>query len=190
MNILLINNETYFIEELKEKLKKHQVTITSFKKIKQDPSKFDAIILSGGHKLDVENHDKEYKTELDIIKNSEVPILGICLGFQLIGHAYMETLEKMNDKTEGLIKASKIYRDPITEGLPEEFYVFESHKWHIKSLNFLTPLARSKSGIEILKHPDKLIYGTQFHPEKFKDLSNGYTILNNFLRLIQNRVGY
>jgi GMP synthase (glutamine-hydrolysing) len=190
MKILLINNESYFFNEIKEKLNKHKLTIENFQNIKKDPKKFDAIILSGGHKLNVENHDKEYEKEIDIIKNSNIPIFGICLGFQLIGHSFMERLEKMDERYEGLLKISRIYRDPITEGVPEDFYVFESHKWHIKSLNFLTPLARSKHGIEILKHPDKMIYGVQFHPEKFKDLSDGYTILNNFLRLIENRVGY
>jgi len=172
MRLLVINNKSNFIESLKNILSKYEVTIVPFNEISLDEiKKFDKIILSGGHSLCVKNHDKDYQKELEIIKKSGKPIFGICLGFELIGYAFGEKLEKIKD-------------DRILFGLNNRFEVYESHRWVIKNTNFLVPLAKSKDGIEIVKHPDKKIYGSQFHPEVFVEKTQGHKIIENFLEAI------
>jgi len=184
MRLLVINNKSNFIESLKNILSKYEVTIVPFNEISLDEiKKFDKIILSGGHSLCVKNHDKDYQKELEIIKKSGKPIFGICLGFELIGYAFGEKLEKIKPKEKGIIKIEKIKDDRILFGLNNRFEVYESHRWVIKNTNFLVPLAKSKDGIEIVKHPDKKIYGSQFHPEVFVEKTQGHKIIENFLHL-------
>jgi len=45
-------------------------------------------------------------------------------------------------------------------------------------------LAKSKHGIEAVRHPKNKIYGVQFHPEVFIEYENAEKIFNNFLSLI------
>jgi anthranilate/para-aminobenzoate synthase component II len=45
-------------------------------------------------------------------------------------------------------------------------------------------LGISEVGIEIMRHKNKLIYGSQFHPEELKDGDDGHTILKNFLKMV------
>ena len=95
MKILLVDNYSSCIKQLIGELSKNQITKVPFGKVSLKYLKeTDCIILSGGHKLTVKNHDKEYAKELELIKNISVPVLGICLGFQLICHAHGEELEK------------------------------------------------------------------------------------------------
>jgi carbamoylphosphate synthase small subunit len=48
-------------------------------------------------------------------------------------------------------------------------------------------LANSIEGIEIIKHKDKPIYGFQFHPEMFPNLSDGDELFANIVKIVQNR---
>ncbi len=183
MNILLINNITRFLHPLKNVLKPHEVTITDFNCISpEDAGNYDAIILSGGHKFDVKSHDKEYSKEIRIIKNSNTKILGICLGFQLICHVFNCKLEKLPKLEKGILDIKIIRQDKILEGI-SSLKVFEDHRWAVKNVKPLMPLAKSKDGIEIIRHPNKPIYGMQFHPEMFVKKTNGIQIVNNFLNL-------
>jgi GMP synthase (glutamine-hydrolysing) len=181
MKILIINNGTYFLKELKAALKEHEVSVISFNKVNQI-NDFDKIILSGGHKLNVENHSKKYKKEIDIIRSSSKPILGICLGFELIGKTFGEDLIKLEKREKEILNVKFIKKDKLLEGL-NKFKVFEDHRWAIKEVHFMIPLAQSKEGIEIIKHPKKETYGVQFHPEMFVNKTEGLTILNNFLKM-------
>lgn len=181
--ILLIDNYSVFIKELVNSLKEHQLKIIKFNQIKENSVKnFDKLILSGGHSLNVKNHTKEYSNEIKLIRNSDIPILGICLGFELIGHAFGERLQLLSVKEEGILEVQKIHDDFLLKNLVN-FKVYENHRWTIKKTSKLKTLAKSKDGTEIIKHPEKTIYGVQFHPEKFVNKTQGIKILNNFLAL-------
>lgn len=181
MNILIINNGTKHIKEIKNILSKYNLTTINRKDLSTNYNNFDLIILSGSLTLPVINHKNEYEKELDIIKNSNIPIIGICLGFQLICYAFNENIELLKKRRKGLIRVHKIYDDVILNHINKHFYVFNSHRWGVKKLNYLIPLARSKDGIEIVKHPFKKIYGLQFHPEVFNKKNKGYLILENII---------
>ncbi|MEK6890898.1 MAG: gamma-glutamyl-gamma-aminobutyrate hydrolase family protein [Nanoarchaeota archaeon] len=181
MKILVINNGSYFLKELKAALKNHKVSIVDFNKVNQTKD-FDKIILSGGHRLNVEDHTREYSNEIKIIKSSSKPILGICLGFELIGKTFGENLVRLEKCEKGILDVRLIKKNKIINGL-NKFKVFEDHRWVLKHTKFMIPIAKSKDGIEIIKHPKKDIYGVQFHPEMFVDKTEGRTILNNFLNI-------
>lgn len=169
MNIIIIDNGTRFISELEKMASdegKNQVEAMKFRAI--DFSKIpdcDLIILSGGHSLAVVNHDAEYKDELKLIRESGKPILGICLGCELIAYAFESELEKLQEREKELVELEVLDPDSIAS-LFSKIKVHESHRWYIKELGTkLKALAKSKDGIEIIKHKDLPIYGLQFHPE-------------------------
>lgn len=180
MNILIIDNGSHFIAKLIKSLSKNKINLIEFGNINlRKINDYDKIILSGGS-LPVVYHKKEYSKEIKLIKKSRVPILGICLGCELIATAFGERLERMKAKENEIIKVSKIKEDMIMKRL-DNFKVFESHRWALKKCKKLIPLAKSKKGIEIFRHPKKRIYGIQFHPEMFHNKTKGLAVLNNFL---------
>lgn len=58
----------------------------------------------------------------------------------------------------------------------------------LKKTNNLIPLAKSKFGVEIIKHPKKIIYGVQFHPEIKVSRNYSKKILNNFLEIVKYNI--
>lgn len=145
---------------------------------------FDAIILSGGHSFTIEGNDSRLNDEVEIIKNSTQPILGICYGFELIAHAFGTKLELLPAKEKGIITIEVVEPDRIFTNIPS-FEVFENHRYVVKeTTEDLIVLAQSKDGIEAIKHKTRPLYGVQFHPEMFVEQSCGDEIFDNFLRLV------
>lgn len=184
MNVLLINNKTFFLKELKRALNGNKITIIPFNKIdlNADYSNFDRVILSGGHGLNILNHSEKYAREINLIKTVKVPVLGICLGFELIGFTFNEKLKLLKTKEKGIITIKKTREDILLKGV-DKIEVYENHKWSIKKTKNLLSLAKSKDGIEITKHPKKSIWGVQFHPEMCVDKTEGWKLLDNFMKM-------
>jgi len=93
------------------------------------------------------------------IKQYNGSILGICGGMHLIGLTY----------NESLIKQQEIGLHSIT--YKKEFFkehgrkeVYELHNLCLKPKVF-TILAESEKCVQVIKHPQKPIYGVLFHPE-------------------------
>ncbi|MCL4381085.1 gamma-glutamyl-gamma-aminobutyrate hydrolase family protein [Candidatus Marsarchaeota archaeon] len=144
--------------------------------------KYDKIILSGGHIFNVLHPNLTFQNEAKIIKGFKKPLLGICLGFQLICIIYGAGIEQLKEYEYGMLKINKIQEDIVLQGIPDSFYVFENHHNSVKSVGKnLIPLAVSKQGIEIVRHASKPIWGTQFHPEHFGKKSIGRKLINNFI---------
>ena len=184
MKILIIDNGTSFLFKLKKLFIGNDIVIIPFYTITvKEAREFDLIVLSGGHKYSVEHHEKEYHNELEIIRKAKKPVLGICLGFELIAYNYGCELKRLRKKEKGIVTIELI-PDDITKGL-NEIKVFESHRWVIKSPGKkLIALGSSKDGIEIIKHKTKPIYGFQFHPEIIRNGLKGKLLFSNFLSVI------
>jgi len=74
IKILVINNHSIHIKEILNKFDStYSINFENLKDINYED--YDAVILSGGSSLSVINHEKEYKKELELIKNFEGPIL-------------------------------------------------------------------------------------------------------------------
>jgi len=187
-NILLINNGTHFIEDLINALSRHQIKQIDFQLVKiKDIVGFDCVILSGGGTAGEVSKNKElYKNEIEIVREANIPIFGICEGFQVIGAAFNSDFKILKSYRKGVNKIRVLVEDPIFQDLKKlELRVFEYHHISIsRQSDELVSLAVSQDGIEVMKHKNKLIYGVQFHPEELKDGNNGHTILKNFLSMI------
>jgi len=178
--ILIINNHSKYLVNLIKEV--GDAKIIDFEKINYLNEKFDYIILSGGNFLAVKNHKKEYSKEIEIIKKSKVPILGICLGFELINFTFGEKLAKESKWIKGKKEIRIVSSEKIFVGVPEKFKVYEKHRWIVKKNTFLKTLAVSANYVEAVKHPTKEIYGVQFHPEKMNNKINK-KIIKNFLEI-------
>jgi len=186
--ILLINNKTHFIDDLILALSQHNLEIIDFQSVKpEDVEGFDCVILSGGGDAgEVSDSKRLYKSEIKIVRDSKVPIFGICEGFQVIGAAYNSDFRVLQNFRQGVNSIRILVDDPIFRSFKKlELRAFEYHHIVIDRLSDeLIPLAVSVDGIEVMRHRNNLIYASQFHPEELQEGNNGHTILQNFLSMV------
>ena len=125
---------------------------------------------------------------LKIVKSlyKKIPILGVCLGHQIIGQVFgskiIEAKKLMHGKTSRII-SKKV---GILRNLPESFEATRYHSLIIdkKSLSkHLEITAESKDGLVMgVQHKKYDVHGVQFHPESIKT-KLGIKILKNFIRI-------
>lgn len=188
MKILIIDNGSTYLNKLKHLTASHETTVKKYSSlVVADQTSYDLIILSGGHNYPVVDHDSVYQSEIDLIKHSPTPILGICLGFELIAHVFDATLTQISAKEKSILEIGKITQDPVLSGL-SALKVFENHRFVVRDVGqHLVAIAGSVDGIEIIKHKDRLIYGFQFHPEMFRDETQGDELFANFVKIVENK---
>lgn len=184
MKVLIIDNGTSYLAQLKKLLSNCEAEVVSYLDIPplRSMEQFDAVILSGGHNFPVIGNESRLEREMSLIKNINKPVFGICYGFELIASVYGAKLEEMQEKEKGILDIEAV-GDDIMRNIPN-FKVFESHRWVVKEIGEeFVVLAKSKDGIEAIKHKTRPIYGVQFHPEMFLEKTCGDEIFKNFLNL-------
>ena len=138
----------------------------------------DGIVLGGGPSLDRIGNCEEYVKELDI------PILGVCLGHQLIAKVFGGGVGKGSVGGYAEVNVRIVEDDEIFEGLPKELKVWASHADEVKKLpENLKVLAESDvCEVEALKHKSRPIYGVQWHPEVYHT-EKGVDFYKNFIEI-------
>ncbi len=189
MKVVIVDNNHSSSKRLKRLLKE----IYKTKSIEiQDPinltvSKGDLVIFSGGHGKPVPWHHKEYKNEFDLILSHEGPIIGICLGFDLIIHAFSNHLSLDKKRYISKYRRTRYRKLNLKDNsgftaLNPHPIIVESHNWYAKTVKYpLKTIAVSSQGVEIFRHISKPIYGIQFHPESKKDKGDGKAIFKSIL---------
>ena len=125
---------------------------------------------------------------LDILVNTgaDVPVLGICLGHQIIGSYFGAGLYNLETVVHGQPHRLKVRRrEPLFEGLPDEFTAGLYHSWALERNlpSGLLLTAESESGVVMgIQHERYPFYGIQFHPESFIS-EFGLEIIGSFLAL-------
>jgi len=125
---------------------------------------------------------------LKIVKSlhKKIPILGVCLGHQIIGQVFGSKIVQAKNLMHG--KTSKIISKKvgILKDLPKSFEATRYHSLIIdkKSLSkHLEITAESKDGLVMgVQHKKYDVHGVQFHPESIKT-KLGIKILKNFIRI-------
>ncbi len=183
MRILLIDNHTVLLQEL-EKAVSGEVTVKNWDEVTlSDANGFDLIILSGSRNFfPIEGNEQKLFNEIDLVRQTNVPLIGICYGCQIIARAFGASVEKMDTRHEGIMKITITAPDSVFEGR-KEFTVFEAHRFVISDLPpMLISMAESRHGIEMIKHKTLPIYGLQFHPEHEVNKNDGLVIFKNILK--------
>jgi len=180
--------------------------------ISRDPdtvANADKLILPG-----VGNYDTgmEQLRKFDLVRqiqnhaNNNKPILGICLGMQLLGRKSEEGTTqglglipfdvvkfKFNKSiTDGaLLKIPHMgwnythteFSDPLTEGIDNSQRYYFVHSYHAICDNFMNTLMTCEYGYTFTAAVKKSnIYGVQFHPEKSHVI--GMNLLRNFAQKV------
>ena len=146
-----------------------------------DCSKYLGIIISPGPK-----NPREAGLSLDIIDKfkGKIPILGICLGHQCIGHYFGAKIIKGEKPMHG--KISEIIHDnkDLFHGVKNPLKVTRYHSLIVEKENLPAALEitaeTSDKVIMGIKHSKLPIYGVQFHPEA-ELTEDGHKILENFI---------
>ena len=174
MRVALVNNGTKEPERLLLLLASHSVQVFNPSKVRElDQKDFDLIVLSGSSRFPITENEWLLLPEIDLIKTTTTPIIGICYGCELIARAFGGSLVDHGEesKERDLVRVEVVADDPIFTGRTE-FEAYDAHRWVIASLPpELRVLARSSHGPEVIRHTERLIWGFQFHPEKIVDES-------------------
>ena len=129
-----------------------------------------------------------------LILNLKQPVLGICLGMQLL----CEFTEEGNIEGLGIIEGTvkrftnevkvpqmgwnSIHRlnGPLFDGIEAGAYMYLVHSYFVPELKETMAISNYNGAYSVALQKDNF-YGVQFHPEKSS--TKGQLLLNNFLKL-------
>jgi len=187
MKILLIDNYDSFTYNLFHYISKIKKNVEVIRNDKIDGKtvlrkKYDKIVISPGP-----GNPNQAGNCLKIVKEvyKKIPILGVCLGHQIIGQIFGSKIIQAKELVHG--KTSKIISKNIgiLKGIPK---IFEATRYHSliidkKTLSKdLEITAMTLDGIIMgVKHRIYDVHGVQFHPESIKT-KDGLKILKNFIK--------
>ncbi len=115
----------------------------------------------------------------------KLPILGVCLGHQCIGHTSGATVTRAERIMHG--KTSEVFHDgkTIYEGVPNPFVATRYHSLTVLketlSDDFELSAWTDQDECMGIRHRTAPLEGVQFHPESFLTVE-GVKLLANFLR--------
>ncbi|MCF6245872.1 MAG: aminodeoxychorismate/anthranilate synthase component II [Desulfobacula sp.] len=124
---------------------------------------------------------------LDVVKHfsGKLPILGVCLGHQVIAQNFGADIIQAGKIMHGKTSPITCDGEHIYSGIKKTFIVMRYHSLAVSRDNFPKELiisARTKDGeIMGLRHKEHPTQGVQFHPESFMT-SMGKRLIRNFIK--------
>lgn len=120
----------------------------------------------------------------EVIRDSRVPLLGVCLGHQGLGHAYGARVVRAPVPMHG--RVSRVTHDgsALFAGIPSPFEVVRYHSLCLDNGSIpacMQVTATSDDGVAMaVRHVERRQFGVQFHPESIL-ARYGERLIENFL---------
>ena len=186
MTIIVVNNKGQYNHRIQRSLQYLNIpselvsnTLTIEEIEAKNPT---GLILGGGPSIEGAGNSEEY------IKHFDIPILGICLGHQLIAKAYGGEVSTSETESYAQVKININNDKTLFNQIGPEMDVWSSHKDEVKTVpeEFEVLASSDLCDVESFKHRDKDLYGIQFHPE-VHHTPKGSIIFENFYKICQER---
>jgi anthranilate synthase component 2 len=186
MKIILIDNYDSFTFNLFHYLSSLKANVDVIRNDKITPKeiikkRYNKIVISPGP-----GNPNQSGNCLKIVKSlyRNIPILGVCLGHQIIGQVFgskiIQAKKLMHGKTSTIVSK----KTGILKNLPKYFEATRYHSLIIDKKTLSKNLeitAETKDGLIMgVKHKIFNVHGVQFHPESIKT-KLGLKILKNFI---------
>ncbi len=142
----------------------------------------DAIVISPGP-----GRPEDAGISLDIVKtlSGKIPILGVCLGHQVIAQSFGGKIIHAKQIMHGKTSMVTANGENIFEGIKKPFSVMRYHSLAVSQDELpdcLTITAKTDDGeIMGIQHIDHPTQGVQFHPESFMT-TVGKRLIRNFVK--------
>ena len=186
MKILLIDNYDSFTFNLYHYLSSLKTNVEVFRNdqiTEKDiiKKKYNKIVISPGP-----GNPNQAGNCLRIVKKlyKKIPILGVCLGHQIIGQVFGSKIIQAKKLMHGKTSKIKSLKTGILKNIPKSFEATRYHSLIIDKKTLSKDLkitALTKDGIIMgIMHKKYNIHGVQFHPESIKT-TIGIKILRNFI---------
>lgn len=185
--ILIIDNQSSFIKKFKRQFLAEQDFDYVFFDHNQPitlsaKTKISGVILSGGRGNPYE--PLNLTSNFVALMNFNVPVIGFCLGHEIIAAAYRGRIKKLAEYHQKKEVVRIIQDDAIFDGLNKtEVSLVKRHSFHVSELpsDFISLAESDTTPNEIIKHKQLPIYGFQSHPEVSGE--DGLIMVKNFLKL-------
>jgi len=134
----------------------------------------DGLVLSGGPDIEDIGNCADY---LDL----DVPVLGICLGMQVIADELDGRVGGGEYGGYADVTVEILDDDPLVGSLAPETRVWASHADEVKEVpeGFARTATSDVCGVEAMSDPDRGLYGVQWHPE-VAHTEEGEELFENF----------
>ena len=186
MKILLIDNYDSFTYNLYHYISKFKKNVDVIRNDKIDSKtilkkKYDKIVISPGP-----GNPDQAGNCLKIVKNihKKIPILGVCLGHQIIGQVFggkiINAKNLMHGKTS-LIQHNKkgLFRNIQNNFIATRYHSLIINRKHFPKDLIITAETENKT-IMGLMHKEYNVHGFQFHPESIST-KVGMKLIKNFI---------
>jgi anthranilate synthase component 2 len=159
-------------------IRNDEISINAVKRLRPN-----RIIISPGPGTPLNQRDIGISAEIVKIFAHKVPILGICLGHQIIGVTFGSSIRRAKIIKHGKTSIIKHYNSPLYFKVPDTFEGMRYHSLVIDNLSselIVEAISLDDNEIMGIRHVEYPVFGTQFHPESV-GTKYGVRILKNFL---------
>lgn len=158
----------------------------SWTDLKLKLSRYDNVVISPGPGLS--KKDSDFGVCKQLLTESDLPILGVCLGHQGLAEAFGGQVVHAPRVAHGVVTTITHDDDVLFRSIPPTFKVVRYHSWVVEPKSLpeeIQVIARTNDDENLtmaIKHHKKPLFGVQFHPESVCT-EYGIQLLKNFAEI-------